>query len=99
MRLYDQPVAYVGIDVNPSIELGLNRFGIVVETTAINDDGRVLLESVALEGRSYDEALNALADNAMSSRLSRKKAPSWKSASCRATSVWPNKCALKAMRA
>lgn len=60
VRLYDQPVAYVGIDVNPSIELGLNRFGIVVETTAINDDGRVLLESVALEGRSYDEALNAL---------------------------------------
>ena len=27
---YAQPTTYVGIDVNPSIELGVNRFGIVV---------------------------------------------------------------------
>lgn len=58
--LYGQPVAYIGIDVNPSIELGLNRFGIVVETSALNDDGAILLEGVALEGRSYGDALAAL---------------------------------------
>lgn len=60
VSLYGQPVAYIGIDVNPSIELGLNRFGIVVKTAAFNDDGRMLLEDVALEGRSYDDALEAL---------------------------------------
>ena len=60
VNLYREPIAFVGIDVNPSIELGLNRLGIVVETAAINDDGRVLLEGVSLEGRAYDEALAAL---------------------------------------
>lgn len=58
--VYTQPTAYVGIDVNPSIELGVNRFGIVVETTALNDDGRALLDAVPLVGRNYVDALTSL---------------------------------------
>ncbi|WP_080802633.1 anti-sigma-I factor RsgI family protein [Arabiibacter massiliensis] len=57
---YAQPTAYVGIDVNPSVELCVNRFGLVVETRALNDDGRALLEGVSLEGLGYAEALAAL---------------------------------------
>lgn len=57
---YAQPTAYVGIDVNPSLELGVNRFGLVVEARSLNDDGRALLESVSLDGRGYADALAAL---------------------------------------
>lgn len=57
---YAQPTTYVGIDVNPSLELGVNRFGIVVEANALNDDGRALLDAVPLTGRSYADALASL---------------------------------------
>ena len=32
--LYGRPVSYVSIDVNPSIELGINRWGRVVSANA-----------------------------------------------------------------
>lgn len=57
---YAQPTAYVGIDINPSIELSVNRFGIVVKAEAINDDGDALLDAVSLTGRGYSDALALL---------------------------------------
>lgn len=57
---YAQPTTYVGIDVNPSIELGVNRFGIVVRADALNDDGEALLGAVSLTGREYADALDLL---------------------------------------
>ncbi|MDY3982031.1 anti-sigma-I factor RsgI family protein [Paraeggerthella sp. LCP19S3_G8] len=62
-RLYTEPTAYVGIDVNPSIELSVNRFGLVVEAEALNEDGRAVLDSVSLENRPYDAALKALTES------------------------------------
>lgn len=61
---YAQPVTFVGIDVNPSIELGVNRFGIVVEEKALNDDGRNLLDAVPLTGHAYGDALALLTQSA-----------------------------------
>ena len=57
---YAQPTTYVGIDVNPSIELGVNRFGIVVRAEALNGDGESLLDAVSLTGRGYADALSLL---------------------------------------
>lgn len=62
--VYREPVAFVGIDVNPSIELGINRFDRVVEARPLNDDGRTLLEDVALTGLGYQEAIDALTTSA-----------------------------------
>ena len=56
------PTAYVGIDVNPSIELGINRFNRVVEVTAYNDDGQAVLDQAQVTGMSYADALDAIAD-------------------------------------
>lgn len=56
-----QPAAYVGIDVNPSLELAVNRLGTVVGAEALNDDGARVLDAVALDGRPYEEALADLA--------------------------------------
>ena len=59
-----RPVAYVEIDVNPSVELTLNRFDIVVGTCALNDDGQRALDEAPCMWRAFDEAARGL-DSAM----------------------------------
>ena len=59
-----RPVAYVGIDVNPSVELTLNRFDIVVGTHALNDDGQQALDEAPCMWRPFDDAAREL-DGAM----------------------------------
>lgn len=59
-----RPVAYVGIDVNPSVELTLNRFNIVVETHALNNDGQRALDEASCMWRAFDDAARDL-DSAM----------------------------------
>ena len=59
-----RPVAYVGIDVNPSVELTLNRFDVVVGTCALNDDGQQALDEVPCMWRAFDDAARDL-DGAM----------------------------------
>lgn len=59
-----RPVAYVGIDVNPSVELTLNRFDIVVGTHALNDDGQQALDKASCMWRPFDDAARDL-DGAM----------------------------------
>lgn len=54
------PTAYVGIDVNPSIELGINRFDHVVEVKAYNDDGQAVLDQAQVRGMPYADALAAI---------------------------------------
>ena len=63
-QLYQQPVAYVGLDINPSLELAVNRFDRVVAATAINDDGRTVLDQVSLVGMSYEGAFDCLMESA-----------------------------------
>lgn len=59
-----RPMAYVGIDVNPSVELTLNRFDIVVGTHALNDDGQQALDKAPCIWRTFDTAARDL-DGAM----------------------------------
>lgn len=59
-----RPIAYVGIDVNPSVELTLNRFDIVVGTHALNDDGQRALDEASCMWRPFDDAARDL-DGAM----------------------------------
>ena len=59
-----RPIAYVGIDVNPSVELTLNRFDIVVGAHALNDDGQQALDKAPCMWRTFDDAARDL-DGAM----------------------------------
>ena len=59
-RLYFEETAFVGIDVNPSIELGINRFDIVVSAKAYTEDGEALLRDVSVTGKPYDSAVATL---------------------------------------
>lgn len=63
VRIYTFETAYVGIDVNPSFELGINTFDTVVSVQAYNDDAQKLLDALDLTGKSYDEAMQTLAKN------------------------------------
>lgn len=51
------PVSYVGIDVNPSIELALNRLDQVLSVQAYNAEGEEVVNGLTLKGKSYTEAI------------------------------------------
>lgn len=59
-QVWNAPVSYISIDVNPSIELALNQFNRVVGTTAYNDDGAQVLDGLSVRGQPYQEAINSL---------------------------------------
>ncbi len=61
--VYREPVSYISIDVNPSVELGLNRFGRVVSAEGYNRDGKDILEQLALNNLPYMKAIERLLEN------------------------------------
>lgn len=56
---------YVSVDINPSIELGINAWGRVVRAQGQNGDGTDLLRSLPLYGRPLDQALDSIARQAV----------------------------------
>lgn len=58
--VYRKPVSYISVDVNPSIELTINRFGKVVSVEAYNEDGQRMTEQVPLKNVSYMQAIDRL---------------------------------------
>lgn len=65
--VYRQPVSYISIDVNPSVELGINRFGRVVSADAYNEDGQTVLQQLSLKNIPYVQAINKLLATEISS--------------------------------
>lgn len=57
------PVSYVSIDVNPSLELALNRYDRVVSATAYNEEGESILNCVKVKGKSYQNAIDTLVES------------------------------------
>jgi len=55
---------YVSVDINPSLELGMNAWGRVVRATGLNADGRDLLKGLPLYGNTLDQALTRIARQA-----------------------------------
>lgn len=61
---YTVPVDYVTLDINPSVELGVNMFGTVVDVNNFNEDGTKLTENLDLKGDTVDKALTDLVKEA-----------------------------------
>lgn len=57
---YNRVDSLVGLDVNPSIELGLNSSQRVVQVNALNADGETIIGDMDLIGTDLDVAVNAL---------------------------------------
>jgi len=60
------PVAYVSMDINPSVELGVNAFDKVVSVEAYNKDGEKILEGTNLVNANVDDAVSTVILNAIS---------------------------------
>lgn len=68
------PVSYVSIDINPSVELGLNRLERVVSATAYNPEGEEILQELSLKGKKYTEAIHAVVESQAMARYLTKDA-------------------------
>ena len=63
-RLYFTPTSVISIDINPSLELAVNRFDRVIDATGFNADGIQLLESIKPFHRPYTQAVEDVLNSA-----------------------------------
>ncbi len=66
---YHTPTALISVDINPSLELGINYFDRVVSVTGYNEDGEDLAEVLDVKYCDYEEAMCRLLDNEKVTRL------------------------------
>ncbi len=57
------PTAHISIDINPSLELGINRFDRVVSVRGRNADGEALAQSLELTFADYDSAVERILES------------------------------------
>lgn len=73
-RVYMTPASFISIDVNPSLELGINRFDRVVSVKGYNEDGNRLAASLDIRFMEYTKALEqVMASESVRSCLSRNE--------------------------
>ena len=68
-RIYFTSVAEISIDINPSIELSVNRFDQVISVTDFNSDGKTLAESIDVKHKNYMDAIEEIMNNDMITAL------------------------------
>ena len=61
--LYFTPTAFLSVDINPSLELGINRFDRVVSVEAYNEDGQALSDTLEIKYLDYRDALEQIINN------------------------------------
>lgn len=62
-----QVVAYVNVDINPSIELGINRQGLVLKADGLNQEGELLLQKLELANLGVEQAIELITQAAVES--------------------------------
>lgn len=60
---YFSPTCAISIDINPSVELAVNRFDKVISVDGIGEDGDALAESLDVRFLNYADALDCLLQN------------------------------------
>lgn len=59
-RLYYTEASLISMDINPSLELSVNRFGKVIAVNSYNDDAAELIGIEDVKGLSYQKAIETL---------------------------------------
>ncbi|AGK98550.1 anti-sigma-I factor RsgI family protein [Clostridium pasteurianum] len=62
---YQTPVSYLSLDINPSVELGINTFGRVVKAEGYNNDGKNILNGINVKGSDITTAVDTLVTSAV----------------------------------
>ncbi len=69
--LYFTPIAEISMDINPSIELSVNRLDQVISVNGFNEDGRALAQGLDVKYKTYRDAIEAiLTDDTVAALLS-----------------------------
>ncbi len=58
--LYFTPTVEISIDINPSIELEINRFDKIISLESCNADGQELIKTLNVKFKDYSEAMNQI---------------------------------------
>lgn len=58
--LYFTPTTEISIDINPSVELRINRFDRVISVNGLNEDGQELLKTLPLQFKKYTVAMEQI---------------------------------------
>ncbi len=61
---YKAPVAYLDIDINPSIELGINRWDRIVSAKGYNEDGINVLKAKNVLNKKLQEGVKSIIETA-----------------------------------
>ncbi len=61
--IYFQETSLISMDVNPSIEIGLNRFNRVINYTSRNDEASKISNLLSIKNKTYDEAVKLLLED------------------------------------
>lgn len=64
VKAYNNPVSYISMDINPSVELGLNFMDRVVSVVGINEDGQNLVSGTELKNMTAEDAIQLLVQEA-----------------------------------
>lgn len=54
--VYNIPVSYIEVSVNPSVQMTLNRFERVLNVTGLNEEGHNLLQGISYKNLTLEEA-------------------------------------------
>ena len=57
------PTAYISIDINPSLELGINRFDRIVSVEGYNAEAEELLDELDIRFLPYQEGIQELLES------------------------------------
>ena len=58
-------LTYIGLRINPEIEMVADENGVIVSANAVNEDGEVVLSEVELEGKTAEDATEAFTETAV----------------------------------
>jgi len=61
---YYTPVASVVVDLNPSLELKINKWNRIIKAAALNEDGEKMLDSLSIKNKTIDDGLSMIVEEA-----------------------------------
>lgn len=67
--LYFTPTAEISVDINPSIELQINRFDRVISVNGFNEDGRALSAALDVRFMDYTAAIDRILNDGRITQL------------------------------
>ena len=62
-KIYSTPVTVLSVDINPSLELGINRFDKVVNVKGYNEDGSEFTSDLDIIHQDYKEAIEKISSS------------------------------------